>query len=57
MEDPAIIRLNIEHYRAMLRLDMSDERRQRVERQLAEAEVKLDGVENQDASASAPDSR
>lgn len=37
MENPVIIRMNIAHYRALLKLDMDDLRRRTIERLLAEA--------------------
>lgn len=40
-ESPMIIRLNIAHYQAILRLDMSDEKRSLVEQLLAEAQNHL----------------
>lgn len=40
-EEPFIIRLNIAHYRAMLKLDMDGEKRRVIERLLAEAKGNL----------------
>ena len=40
-EDPFIIRMNIAHYQAMLRLDLDEPRRAAIERLLAEAEANL----------------
>ncbi len=40
-ESPIIIQMNIAHYRAMLKLDMGDEKRSVVERLLAEAKSQL----------------
>jgi hypothetical protein len=40
-EDPTIIRMNIAHYQALLRHDMSDATRTDVERLLAEAKGNL----------------
>jgi len=40
-ERPHIISMNIEHYRALLRLDMDDEKRSTIKRLLAEAEAAL----------------
>jgi hypothetical protein len=42
MDDPTAIRSNIEHYRALLNLYMTDETRQTVERFLAKAKAELD---------------
>ena len=36
-EDPAIVEMNVAHYRALLKLDMPDERRSAVKRLLAQA--------------------
>ena len=41
MEDPEIIRLNIEHYRHLLKLDLSEQQRRTVTRLLAESEQGL----------------
>jgi len=41
IEAPIIIRMNIAHYLAMLRLAMSDERRSAIEQLLAEAQNNL----------------
>lgn len=41
MEDPTAIRSNIEHYRALLNLYMTDETRQTVQQFLARAEAEL----------------
>ena len=43
-EDPAIIRLNLRHYRALLDLDISEEKRRRVEALIAEAEATLQAM-------------
>ena len=40
-EDPFIIRMNIAHYNAMLKLDMNDEKRSVIEGLLAEAKKDL----------------
>ena len=40
-EDPFIIKMNIAHYRAMLKLDMDDKKRSAVKRLLAEASANL----------------
>ena len=40
-EDPTIIRMNIAHYEAVLKLDMDDGRRSVVERLLAKAKREL----------------
>jgi hypothetical protein len=40
-EDPIIIRMNIAHYGAMLKLDIGDEKRSIAERLLAEAKRDL----------------
>jgi hypothetical protein len=40
-EDPIIIRMNIAHYEAMLKLDIGDEKRSIAERLLAEAKRDL----------------
>jgi len=46
MEDaPYVIRLNIRHYEAMLRLPCTDERRQRLVTLLAEARTRLAAAE------------
>jgi len=37
IEDPIIVQMNIENYRALLRQDLTPERRSAVERMLAEA--------------------
>jgi hypothetical protein len=42
MDDPTAILSNIEHYRALLSLYMTDETRQTVQRFLAKAEAELD---------------
>lgn len=41
-ENPTIIRMNIAHYRALLKRDIDDEKRSTVERLLAEAEANLE---------------
>ena len=41
MEDPEIIRLNIRHYQALLRLYSTPETRQQVVKLLAQAEAQL----------------
>ena len=41
MEDPAIIKLNLQHFRALLRPDIDDEKRRRVENLIVEAEAEL----------------
>ena len=40
-ENPYIIRMNISHYRELLKLDVDDVKRATVERLLAEAETAL----------------
>jgi hypothetical protein len=40
-EDPVILRMNIAHYQAMLRLVLDDRRREAIERLLAEAFAEL----------------
>jgi hypothetical protein len=40
-EDPFTIQLNIDHYRAHLKLDMDEEKRSIIERLLAEARTDL----------------
>jgi hypothetical protein len=40
-DDPYIIRINIAHYRALLKLDMNDGKRSIVERLLAESRADL----------------
>lgn len=40
-EAPTIIQMNIAHYRAMLKLDLNDEKRSLIERLLAEAKKDL----------------
>lgn len=41
LEDPEIIKLNISHYRALLQLEMADERRSQIKKLLAEASSAL----------------
>lgn len=41
IEAPAIIRMNIVHYEALLKLDRFSERRADIERMLAEARIAL----------------
>lgn len=41
-EEPAIIRLNLRHYRALLDLALADEKRERIEALIAEAEAALE---------------
>ena len=40
-EAPVIIRMNIAHFKAMLKLDMNDEKRSLIEQLLAEAKKDL----------------
>ena len=40
-EDPAIIAMNVSHYRALLKLDMADEQRSQIKRLLAQASEEL----------------
>jgi len=40
-EAPAIIKLNLRHYEAMLKLDIDEEKRRRVETLIAEAKARL----------------
>ena len=40
-EAPAIIKLNLRHYEAMLRLNLDDEKRRQVEALIAEAKAQL----------------
>lgn len=53
-EDPYIIKTNIAHYRALLQLDISEEKRQQVKRLLAAALADLQAATapNQAATAS-----
>lgn len=41
MEDPAIIKLNLRHYRALLQLDLDESKRHLIENLIAEAEAEL----------------
>ena len=41
LESPVIIQLNISHYRALLKLNMADDKRSTVKKLLAEAEREL----------------
>ncbi len=41
-EDPIIIKMNIAHYLAMLKLDMADDNRMIIERLLADARKDLE---------------
>jgi hypothetical protein len=43
-EDPVIIRLNLRHYRALLDLNLSKEKRRQVEKLIADAEATLQGI-------------
>ena len=52
-ENPVIIRMNIAHYRALLKLDMDDLRRRTIERLLAEANGDL-VLAREQAEASPP---
>lgn len=40
-ETPAIVRLNLEHYEALLRLGLDEDKRHRVEALIQEAKAKL----------------
>lgn len=40
-EAPAIIKLNLRHYEAMLQLDLDDEKRRQVETLIVEAKAQL----------------
>ena len=48
MEDPEILRMNIQHYQSLLKLELEEPQRQQISRLLAEARDEL-------RSASAPD--
>ena len=40
-EDPAIVAMNVSHYRELLKLDMADEQRSQIKRLLAKASEEL----------------
>ena len=41
LEDPAIIAMNVSHYRALLKLDMAGEQRSQIKKLLAQASEEL----------------
>lgn len=43
-ESPAIVRLNLQHYEAMLKQDIDDEKRKQIEQLIREAKAKLNGA-------------
>lgn len=46
IEDPFIIRMNIAHYRTMLKLDMDEKKRATIARLLTQAEDELTQAKN-----------